>query len=53
MNELTFRRIMFLLHEDDSDDAWEAMEFFFYQYLPDDVDPDVTLIDYVEEGMYI
>jgi hypothetical protein len=53
MNEFTFRQIMFLLHKDSSDQAYDAMEYFFYEYLPDDVDPDVTLIDYLDSMMYV
>ena len=53
MNEFTFRQIMFLLHEDSSDQAYAAMEYFFYEYVPDDVDPNVTLIDYLDCQMYV
>jgi len=53
MNEFTFRQIMFLLHEDSSDEAYDIMDYFFYEYLPENVDPSITLIDYLDNLMYV
>lgn len=53
MNDLTFRQIIFLLHKDSSDDAYDALEYFFYEYCSEYLDDEITLLEYLEESMYV
>jgi hypothetical protein len=53
MDNLTFRQIVFLLHEDSSDQAYECLEDFFYNYCPEDLDKEITLLEYLSESMYV
>jgi hypothetical protein len=53
MDNLTFRQVIFHLHEDGSDDAYEALEEFFYNYCPEDLDKEITLSEYLNQSMYI
>jgi hypothetical protein len=53
MDDLTFRQVIFLLHEDGSDEAFEALEDFFYTYCPEYLDKEITLLEYLNQAMYV